>query len=150
MLGLVFTAYVPCTYAVKYVNFGSTGAMVCWFKYRSHAKSFHTRSCFHRQRSMHVCCKIRQLWVDRSDGLWIFVPVPWPKVFILVLVFTAYVPCTFAVKYVNFGFTGAMVCGFFTVSMTQSFHTMSCFQPLFSMHVCSEIRKLWVDRGDGL
>jgi len=29
--GVVFTGYVQCTYAVKYVNFESTGAMVCGF-----------------------------------------------------------------------------------------------------------------------
>ena len=73
---------------------------------------FHTRSCIHRQCSMHVCCKIRRLWVNMGGGLLNLVTFPWPKVFILGLVYTAYVPCTYAVKHVNFGSTGAMVCRF--------------------------------------
>ena len=56
-------------------------------------QSFHTRSCFHRLCSMQVCSKKRQLWVDSGDGLWILVPFPWPKNFILGLVITAYIPC---------------------------------------------------------
>ena len=82
------------------------------FSTYSMTQSFHTRSCFHRLCSMHVCCKKRQVWVDRGDGLWILVPFTWTKIFILSLVFTAFDPCTYAVKYVNFGSTGAMGCGF--------------------------------------
>ena len=35
------------------------------------------------------------------------VPFPWPTVVILDLVFTVYVPCTYALKYVKFGSTEA-------------------------------------------
>jgi len=148
ILGLVFTAFVSCMYAVKFVIFGSTGAMFCEFKYRLWPKIFilglvftayvpktyavkfvdfestgamffglctvfmtQSRSFFHRCCFVHVKCKIRDIWVDRGHVLWILVPFPWPKVFILGLVFTAYVPCTYAVKFINFGSRGAMFCG---------------------------------------
>ena len=73
----------------------------------SMTQNCHTRSCFHRLWSMPLCSEIQQLWVDRGHVLWILVPFPWPKIVILGLVFNAYVPFPNAVKYVNFGSTGA-------------------------------------------
>ena len=122
--------------------------------------SLHTKSCFHRLCSMHVCYKIRQLWVDRGDGLWILVSFPWPKNLILGLVFTAYVPCCIKRQlWVDRGDglwilvpfpwpknfilvpcckirqflvrQGRWFVDFRTVPVTQSFHTRSCFHRLW-------------------
>ena len=140
ILGLVFTVYVLCTYALKYINFESTGLFR--FLYVAMTQSDHTRSCFHRVCSMHVFSKIRQLWVDRGRVLWILVPFPWPKMIIQGLVFIVSVPCKYSVKYVQFGWTGAGIVDFSTVSMTESGHTRYCFHRLCSMNVCSKIRQL--------
>ena len=72
----------PC-----YVDFGTVPM----------TQSSHTRSCFHRLCSINVCCKKRQLWVDRGCVMLILVPVPWPKVVILGLVFIVYVSSTYPV-----------------------------------------------------
>ena len=40
ILSHVFIVYVPSTYAIRNVNFGSTVAVLCWFWYRSHDPKF--------------------------------------------------------------------------------------------------------------